>query len=144
MQVWSHHAKLTKLVPLSGFMWKKFPSRASLLHFLVGCVYTAARVYDTCWPPIFEGLAGQHGLPYHTIPHHTIPWHSITWQYHVRSALAYDPTFSTLPLVGVSPPLLHDQRRRRCKYRHVISLTNYLVWPGLVWFGFLNTDMSFL
>ena len=52
----------------------------------------------------------------------------------MRSELACDPTFWTLPQVGVSP--LHDQRRRRCKYRHVISF-----WP-IISIGCENTNTN--
>ena len=67
-------AKWHKLVrPLSGFFWKR---RLFFIPSLVVLYTQGRRVYDTCWAPIFEGLAGQHGLPYHTIPYHTIPYHS--------------------------------------------------------------------
>ena len=121
-----------------SFTWKRF----FFIFWLA--VYTPC-IWHMLAAHIWEagGLGGQLALPYHTIPF-TTPYHPqcgshnhtklFTLPYyndpamHWEASLPCDPTFSTLPKVGLRP--LHDQRRRRCKYRHVFSSTNYLDWTG--------------
>ena len=126
---------------------KKLHMKAFLLHFLAGCVYTpciwhmlAAHIWDA------GGLGGQLALPYHTIPF-TIPYYPqcgshnhtklFTLPYyndpamHWEASLPCDPTFSTLPKVGL------NSGRCTIKEGAVVNTGMSFILP-IIWIGLVK------
>ena len=74
MQVWSHHAKLTKISASFRFHVEKAAERLFFISSLV--VYTPPPVYMThVGRPYLRGW--RVSMAYHTMPYPTIPYHTM-------------------------------------------------------------------